>query len=294
MERAMTASHIGTTATLPPAADAADGIVERYWKLYAHPFGQSPNPAFVYESGPFREALARVLYDVVEVGGGLSVVTGAPGTGVTTLLRSLASTLPAASFCVGQVIEPARPVAGLIRVILEELGARKLPRSRSGLFDAATAFLGEEALQGREAVVLIDEAHTMGAPQLEAIRRLTNIETNERKLLHVVLAGQPKLNAALRRNASLADRVTMRATLEPLTTTDADRYIAHRLRIAGAERDPFSLRAASRVVSSSKGNPRRINVIATAALLAGAMSRATTITPAMVNAVARDAAEDSK
>jgi len=288
----MTGSRIGTTATLDPAADTADGIVERYWKLYVHPFGQSPDPAFVFESEPYREALARVLFDIVETGGGLSVVTGAAGTGVTTLLRSIAVTLPPSAFCVGQIVEPARPVAGLMRLILEELGARKLPRTRSGLFDAATSFLAGLAREGREAVVLIDEAHTLGAAQLEAIRRLMNIETNERKLLHIVLAGQPKLLSSIRRNSSLADRVTMRAVLEPLGTADADRYIAHRLRVAGAERDPFSLRAAARIVSRSKGNPRRINVIATAALLAGAMSRATTITPAIVEAAARDAREE--
>ena len=287
----MRTPHIGTTATLHPAADAADGVVERYWKLYAHPFRQSPDPAFVYESGPFREAMARVLYDIVEVGGGLSVVTGAPGTGVTTLLRTVASTLPDSAFVVGLVVEPARPAAGLLSSILTELGARKLPRGRSGLIDAATAHLAELAKDGREAVVLIDEAHAMGASQLEAIRRLMNVETNERKLLHVVLAGQPRLTSTILRNESLEQRVTMRAMLEPLDTTDADRYIAHRLRMAGAERDPFSLRAASRIVTRSGGNPRRINVIATAALLAGALARATTITPAMVDAAARDSVE---
>lgn len=287
----MQASHIGTTATLPPAADPSNGIIERYWKLYAHPFGQTPDPAFVYESEPFREALARVLFDIVETGGGLSVVTGGAGTGVTTLLRTIATTLPESSFCVGHVIEPARPAAGLVSAILGELGARKLPRSRSALFDAATEFLGELGRERREAVALIDEAHTLGAAQLEVLRRLMNIETNERKLLHIVLGGQTKLSDRIRRNESLAERVTMRAMLGPLEAADADRYIAHRLRIAGAERDPFSLRAAVRVVSRAGGNPRRINVIATAALLAGAMVRATTISPAMVDTAARDSAE---
>lgn len=282
---------IGTTATLPPATDGADGVVERYWKLYAHPFRHSPDPAFVYESAPFQEAMARVLYDIVEGGGGLSVVTGAPGMGVTTLFRTIASTLPEASFNVGLVIEPARPVTGLLSTILHELGAKKLPRGRSGLFDAATALVADLAREGREAVVLIDEAHTLGAPQLEAIRRLMNIETNERKLLHIVLGGHPRLTSTILRNESLSNRVTMRAVVAPLGTEDADRYIAHRLRVAGAERDPFSLRAASRVVARSGGNPRRINTIATAALLAGALSRATTISPALVDAAARDVAE---
>lgn len=287
----MSKSHIGTTATLPPATDAADGIVERYWKLYTHPFRQAPNPAFVYESEPFREAMARVLYDIVEAGGGLSVVTGAPGTGVTTLLRTVASTLPEAAYSVGLVVEPARPVTALLSTILGELGAKKLPRGRSALFDAATAHCAELAREGREAVVLIDEAHVLGGSQLEAIRRLMNVETNERKLLHIVLGGQPRLTSKILRNESLGKRVTMRAVIEPLGSTDADRYLAHRLRVAGAERDPFSPRAASRLVSRSGGNPRRINVIATAALLAGAISRAVTITPAMVDAAARGVLE---
>lgn len=287
----MSKSHIGTTATLPPATDAADGVVERYWKLYTHPFRQAPNPAFVYESGPFREAMARVLYDIVEAGGGLSIVTGAPGTGVTMLLRTIASTLPESSYSVGLIIEPARPVTSLLSAILGELGAKKLPRGRSALFDAATSHLAELAREGREAVVMIDEAHVLGGSQLEAIRRLMNVETNERKLLHIVLGGQSRLTSTILRNESLAKRVTMRAVIEPLDSGDADRYLAHRLRVAGAERDPFSPRAAARVVSRSGGNPRRINVIATAALLAGAIARATTITPAMVDAAARGVAE---
>ncbi len=287
----MSAPHIGSTATLPAAADVAEGIVERYWKLYVHPFRQSPDPAFVYESGPFREALARILYDIVEVGGGLSVLTGSPGLGVTTLLRTVESTLPESFFCTAHVVETGRPVAALLSTVLSELGMRKLPRGRSALFDAATSFFAGLAREGREAVVLVDEAHVLGASQLEGLRRLMNIETNERKLLHLVLAGQPKLSASIARNESLTRRVTMRASLEPLQSADADRYIAHRLRMAGAERDPFSPRAASRIVARCKGNPRRINVVATAALLAGALARATTISPAMVDAAAREVEE---
>lgn len=289
----MSTVRIGTTANLPPAAGVADGIVERYWKLYVHPFRQSPDPAFVHESETFREVLARILFDVVEVGGGLTLVTGEPGTGITTVLRTVASALPETAFDVAFVVDPARSVTALLGTILVELGARKLPRSRSGLMDLATSMLASMGKHGREAVVLVDEAHLLGSAQLEAIRRLMNIEANERKLLHIVLAGQPKLLMAVRRNESLDRRVTMRARLEPLGTVDGDRYLAHRVRVAGAERDPFSPAAAATIVRLAGGNARRINAIAASALVAGAKARAVTITPAIVRAAALDGEETS-
>jgi general secretion pathway protein A len=280
----------GTTATAHPAAlDASPGgVVERYWGLVQHPFRTTPDLEFVYETDQYREALARLLYDVAELGGGLSVLTGESGTGKSTLARALVEALDPARFRAALVVNPLMPVGQLFATILEELGATAPPRRKADQLDAFASLVTALDGGGVEPVLVVDDAHTLGRRHLEELRLLLNFEADDRKLFHLVLVGLPALDARMRAVPGLDDRVTMRCRLGRLADSEGVRYIAHRLRMAGADADVFAPKAAARVVRLAGGMPRRMNLLAGAAMLVAAMRNAAAVSPALVDVAFAD------
>ncbi|MGH8401296.1 MAG: ExeA family protein, partial [Gammaproteobacteria bacterium] len=244
-----------------------------YFGLTENPFSITPDPHYLFLSERHTEALAHLLYGVTESGGFIQL-TGEVGTGKTTLIRSLLEKLPD-NVDAALIINPRVSVMEFLQSICRELQVTVMQTaSPQQLIDALNARLLDAHAAGRRVVLIIDEAQALSADVLEQVRLLTNLETRTRKLLQIILVGQPELREILARQdlRQLAQRVTGRYHLEPLTAKETGAYVHHRLGVAGAVAPIFiasALRALQRVTG---GIPRLINVICDRALL-GAYTR---------------------
>jgi general secretion pathway protein A len=241
-----------------------------HFRLRKAPFSIAPDPRFLYMSAQHREALAHLLYGVGG-GGGFVLLTGEIGAGKTTLCRCFLEQVPA-DCQVAYVFNPKLTVPELLQTICEEFHV-EVPAaagtSVKAYVDAINAFLLQVHAGGRSAVLIIDEAQSLAPELLEQLRLLTNLETHERKLLQIILIGQPELREMLAQPGleQLAQRVIARYHLEALSENETRAYVKHRLAVAGGERLPFDRQAMARLFALSGGVPRRINLLADRALL---------------------------
>ena len=246
-----------------------------YFGLSREPFSLAPDPRFLYLSERHREALAHLLYGVGG-GGGFVLLTGEIGAGKTTVARCFLEQLP--PHCVvAYIFNPCLSVIELLQTVCSEFGLGALPPGASvkAHVDVLNSFLLDAHAQGRHALLVIDEAQALDAAVLEQLRLLTNLETSERKLLQIVLIGQPELRTMLAQPGleQLAQRVIARYHLKSLSAAETRQYVLHRLGVAGPNVPvPFDNRALARLHSLTGGVPRRINLLADRALL-GAYSR---------------------
>ena len=248
----------------------------QFFGLSEAPFAITPDPAFVYLSPEHRDALAHLLHGVGQGGsGGFVQLTGEVGTGKTTMCRCLLEQLPDQTH-VALVLNPLLTPRELLATICEELGidTRGITDSSKAMVDALNAYLLAQHAKGHRVVVVIDEAQNLSPEALEQVRLLTNLETPKEKLLQMVLLGQPELRPLLRRQnlRQLAQRITARYHLEPLNQQETAAYVRHRMKVAGAQRNPFTRSAMRALYQRSCGVPRLINIIADRAL-AGAYAR---------------------
>ena len=266
-----------------------------YFGLRQEPFSIAPDPRYLFMSERHREALAHLVYGLSS-GGGFVLLTGEIGTGKTTVCRAFLEQVPA--HCrVAYIFNPRLTVAELLQTICQEfhLDALAPPAAAGdgvkGYIDALNTFLLQEHAQGRQCVLVIDEAQNLAADVLEQLRLLTNLETSERKLLQIILIGQPELRDMLARPQleQLAQRVIARYHLLPLDERETAQYVRHRLAVAGLERVvPFEPRAIRRIHRHARGNPRRINLLCDRALL-GAFARGRSgVSVALVDQAARE------
>jgi general secretion pathway protein A len=246
----------------------------QFFGLQQEPFAIAPDPRYLFMSERHREALAHLLYGL-RGGGGFVLLTGEIGAGKTTVCRCFLEQVP--EHCnVAYVFNPKLTVTELLRTICDEfhieLGA---PAEAGGetvkrYLDPLNAFLLRTHAAGRNNVLIIDEAQNLSAEVLEQLRLLTNLETNERKLLQIILIGQPELRAMLARPEleQLAQRVIARFHLPALSLAETAQYVRHRLGVAGGTGPmPFDRAALRRVHRLSRGVPRRINLLCDRALL---------------------------
>jgi general secretion pathway protein A len=242
--------------------------------LTKDPFSIAPDPRFLYMSERHREALAHLLYGA-QGGGGLVLLTGAVGAGKTTVCRAFVEQLPK-SVDLAYVFNPALSVTELLAVVSDDFGlAVPAQASVKAHVDALNDFLLQRHAQGRSCVLVIDEAQNLSSEVLEQLRLLTNLETDTRKLLQIVLIGQPELRDRLAGPAleQVAQRVIARYHLEPLSEADTLMYVRHRMAVAGLVTAlPFDDPALRRVHKLARGVPRRINLLCDRALL-GAYAR---------------------
>jgi general secretion pathway protein A len=240
-----------------------------FFGLNEEPFSITPNPRYLYMSERHTEALAHLIYGIKDSGGFVQL-TGEVGTGKTTLIRSLLQRLPG-NADVAVILNPQLSATEFLAAILEELGVPQPADSDSlkALTDALNKFLLENHSKGRRTILIVDEAQNFAIDVLEQIRLLTNLETARQKLLQITLIGQPELRTLLARNdlRQLAQRITGRYHLEPLTQAETEEYVAHRLRVAGTTNRIFSANACRELYRLSGGVPRIINVIADRSLL---------------------------
>ncbi|MBT8060807.1 MAG: AAA family ATPase [Gammaproteobacteria bacterium] len=269
-----------------------------FFGLNEAPFAITPDPAFVYLSAAHRDALAHLLYGVGQGGaGGFVQLTGEVGTGKTTLCRCLMEQIPDGTR-VALVLNPLQTPTELLATICEELriDIEGVEQSNKAMVDRLNRFLLEEHALGHRVVVVIDEAQNLSPEALEQVRLLTNLETAKDKLLQMVLLGQPELRDLLRRQElrQLAQRITARYHLAPLNPEETFAYVRHRMKVAGAQRQPFRKAALRALYQRSAGVPRLINIIADRAL-AGAYAReAGTVSAALVHAAANEVQPSEK
>jgi len=243
-------------------------MYEEYFRLKERPFSLTPDPDFLFLSASHRQALDHLLFGL-ESGEGFIVVTGDIGVGKTTVCRALLRRLPP-EFTTAMVVNTLLTEKELLRTILDDFGAPVPDGTRKDLLDALNRFLLGEAQAGRRPVLVIDEAQNLAPPLLEQVRLLSNLETEKRKLLQIVLFGQKELEAKLRlpELRQFDQRITVRSRILPLDRRETSRYIQHRMSVAGAAGSEFLSPAAERLLHRrSRGVPRRINQLCDRALL---------------------------
>jgi general secretion pathway protein A len=240
-----------------------------YFGLAEAPFSIAPAPRFLYMSQRHQEALAHLLYGV-NGDGGFVLLTGEVGAGKTTVCRCLLEQIPD-SCDVAYVFNPRLTVEELLSTICAEFGIACPPGNTSNkvFVDCINEYLLDAHAKGRHSVLIIDEAQNLSADVLEQMRLLTNLETNERKLLQIILIGQPELATMLARPElrQLAQRIVARYHLGPLTKPEVAAYVQHRLDVAGTQRQLFPSSLMGRLHGLSGGVPRIINVLCDRALL---------------------------
>lgn len=240
-----------------------------FFGLKENPFAITPDPRYLYMSPRHRDALAHLIF-AVKQGGGFVQLTGEVGTGKTTLTRALLSQLPA-NVTAAIILNPRQSAAEFVQTICDELRVPGTTGTNSikVLTDALNIYLLNAHSQGQRTVVLIDEAQNLGIEVLEQIRLLTNLETAKEKLLQIILVGQPELRLLLDRSElrQLAQRITARYHLLPLSADETAEMVKYRLAVAGHMQPLFSGNALRLIHRISKGIPRLINVICDRALL---------------------------
>ena len=265
-------------------------MYQEHFGLIQPPFSIAPDPNFLFLSSSHQEALAHLMYGFAH--GGFVLITGEVGTGKTTLLRNLLDRTPP-DLDVAFILNPRLTVRELLETICDELGvmykAGQL-QSVKQYIDVLNKHLLATHQAGRSTVVIIDEAQNLSPAVLEQIRLLTNLETNEKKLLRIILLGQPELGVMLDRTElrQLAQRITARYHLVPLSREDVSEYLAHRLARAGGNPSIFTSGAVLWLYRLSKGTPRLINVIADRAMLGAYAQNRYQVDAALVRAAARE------
>jgi general secretion pathway protein A len=260
-----------------------------FFGLNEKPFAITPDPRYLYLSERHAEALAHLLYGVNESGGFIQL-TGEVGTGKTTVVRTLLSRVPHHAD-VAVILNPRMTPIEFLLTICEELGLDLADADRDSvkqLVDALNRRLLAAHAEGRRVIVIVDEAQNLSADVLEQVRLLTNLETPTQKLLQIILIGQPELRELLDRTElrQLAQRITGRYHLEPLSPEETQGYVRHRLRVAGVAEEIFAPSALAEVHRVSAGIPRVINVTCDRALLGAYTEETRKVTAGLVRRAA--------
>jgi general secretion pathway protein A len=268
----------------------------QFFGLKHEPFSIAPDPRYLFMSERHREALAHLLYGV-NGGGGFVLLSGEIGAGKTTVCRCFLEQVPRRCN-VAYIFNPKLTVVELLKSICDEFHVpyehsgpqfAQVPPTVKDYVDPLNEFLLRTHAVGQNNLLVIDEAQNLSAEVLEQLRLLTNLETSDRKLLQIILIGQPELRTMLARPEleQLAQRVIARFHLEALSPAESEKYIAHRLSVAGMTGTlPFNREARARIHALSRGIPRRINLLADRSLLGAYASGKTRVDRAIVDKAA--------
>ncbi len=266
-------------------------MYKTFYHLQRNPFEITPDPAFLFPTTRHNEALAALYYGVTSHRG-FVVLTGEVGTGKTLILRSLLGLLQRSEIAFALIFNPSLSPLEFIRYIAGDFGLPTAGKAKDEIIHGLNEFLLQRHQKGLTTLLVVDEAHLLSPEILEEIRLLTNLETAQRKLLQIVMAGQPELDQKLDsfQLRQLKQRIALRCHLEALNLEESRRYIERRLQIAGvpAGNGIFSEPAVVTVFRDSRGIPRLINTICENALLSGYAKRASIITPEIIEGVAKD------
>jgi general secretion pathway protein A len=279
----------------PAQAFFAEAVMyNNYFGLAETPFSIAPDPRYLYMSERHREALAHLLYGINSEGC-FVLLTGEVGTGKTTVCRCLLEQMPE-NCDVAFIFNPKLTAEELLATICKEFG---IPSPQNGgsvkaYVDRLNEYLLDAHAKGRKAVLIIDEAQNLGVEVLEQMRLLTNLETNRRKLLQIILLGQTELREMVARPAlrQLAQRITARYHLMPLSKREVSAYVAHRLAVSGARNRLFPVSTMGMLCRLSGGIPRLINVLCDRALLGVYIEGEATVSRRILAKAAREVLGD--
>ena len=240
-------------------------LYQDYFGLKEPPFSIAPDPRYLFMSEQHREALAHLTFGIGS-DGGFILLTGDVGTGKTTVSRCLLDQIPPDTH-IAFVLNPRLSVEELLAVVCDELGIAYPEGTTSNkiFIDRINDFLLAAYAKGHKTVLIIEEAQNLSPDVLEQVRLLTNLETNQSKLLQIILLGQPELRDML--SSQLEQRITARFHLGPLSKNDMDAYVSHRLTIGGVDRQLFPASLMPTLYQLSNGVPRLINLICDRSLL---------------------------
>jgi general secretion pathway protein A len=260
-----------------------------YYNLTEPPFDITPNPRFLFYSAKHREAYNHLLYGLRERKGFVQL-TGEVGAGKTTLCRALLEQLDA-RYSTALILNPVMSPDELMKAVAIEFGLPVNGLDRLDTLAVINQFLLQQVEIGKEAVLIIDEAQDLTEELLEQVRLLSNLETDNRKLLQIVLLGQPELRDRLNshRLRQLRQRITVRYHLAPLTRQEVKQYVQHRLHVSGGNGTPYFTKAAMwRVYRYTQGIPRLVNALCDKALLGGFVAQSERINYGLVNRAVRE------
>jgi len=271
-----------------------------HFGLKREPFSIAPDPRYLFMSERHREALAHLLYGV-RGGGGFVLLTGEIGAGKTTVCRCFLEQVPKRTN-VAYIFNPKLTALELLQSVCQEFRITVQARAdgaptQKDHVDALNEYLLRTHAAGQNSVLIIDEAQNLSADVLEQLRLLTNLETNERKLLQIILIGQPELRDMLARPEleQLAQRVVARFHLDPLAEDETAHYIKHRLSVAGMSGlIPFDRDARHRIFELTRGVPRRINLLCDRALLGAYASGRQRVDRSIVDKAASEVFDQSR
>ena len=241
-----------------------------FYGLYEKPFNLTPDTKFLYLSKNHQDALNNLIYGIREKEW-FMVLTGDIGTGKTTIIRALLERLNEDTSS-ALVLDPLLEGEELLRSILEDFGIDKPGGTRKELVGRLNQFLVGELTQGRKTVLVVDEAQHLSDGAMEQIRLLSNLETEKAKLLQIILVGQAELHQKLESPflRPLNQRISIRYHLLPLSRRDTEKYVRHRLLVAGSNGHiTFSVGALKEIFRQSRGIPRLINLVCDRTLLTG-------------------------
>jgi general secretion pathway protein A len=261
-----------------------------YYGLRKEPFHITPDPSFFYLSPSHREALAAIAYGI-EQRKGFVLMTGEVGMGKTTVLRTYLEQVNRMFLDCIYVFDPNLTYTQLLQLLLHEMRFETGSRPAPWLLQWFRWLLIRRHRAGRNVAVIIDEAQNMPAETLEGLRMISNLETTTDKLLQIVLVGQPELEQklALHSLRQLRQRITLRATLRPLSCDESVGYLRHRVREAGGEfSELFTGGAVKRIVRHARGIPRTLNIVSGNALVAGFGAQKRPVTSGLVREVIQD------
>jgi len=261
-----------------------------YFGFKESPFSIAPDPRYLYMTEQHREALAHLVYGLNSEGGCI-LLTGEVGTGKTTVCRCLLEQIPEQSN-IALVFNPKVTATELLETICDELHI-EYPKGENSVktyIDRINTFLLQANAAGQKTVLIIDEAQNMESEVLEQLRLLTNLETNQRKLLQIIILGQPELLDILSQESmrQLAQRITARFHLNPLSRNELKAYISHRLAVAGSNVQLFDEKTIKRLFQLSHGVPRLINIICDRALLGAYVESKTSVDSQTLNNAAKE------
>ena len=278
----------------------ADPIYETFYGLKEQPFAISTDPKFLFLSAPHRRAYDDLMHGITR-DESLLLLTGETGSGKTTLCRAIIAALGERTFS-SVLHQPYMTGPEMLRLMLRDFGMVSREDLRRGalagadvphLLEVVESFLRSLAAIQSRAIVIIDEAQSLSPTLLDEVRMLTAFERDGRRLIQIVLCGQPMLLNTLKTEPmyALNERITRRVALTPLSTAEVESYIYHRLAIAGgADAVAFQPEALRLIADLSRGLPRRVNVLSDRTLQEGRLVSATTITADMVKRAAKSLA----
>jgi general secretion pathway protein A len=261
-----------------------------YYGLTEPPFDITPNPRFLFYSAKHREAYNHLLYGIRERKGFVQL-TGEVGAGKTTLCRAMLEQLNTDNYSTALILNPILNADEMMKAIATEFGLDVRGMDRLDTIARINDFLLWNLEQGKDAVLIIDEAQNLTEDLLEQVRLLSNLETDNRKLLQIVLMGQPELREILNspKLRQLRQRITVRYHLSPLSPAEINEYIQHRLHVSGANGTPhFTRPALWRIHHYTGGIPRLVNAVCDKALLAGFVNQRQELGYRVVGAAIRE------